>query len=82
METIAPRCAREQKVNMKEICPGSPGWMRRSDAAKYLGIAPRTLSVWQASRLIPFTKVSHKVVLFRAADLDKALGRLTTKAIE
>ncbi|MFH0880248.1 MAG: helix-turn-helix domain-containing protein [Lentisphaerota bacterium] len=58
-----------------------PSWMRRAAAAKHLGISGRTLSDWQNRRLIPFVKVSRKVVLFRASDLDAALGRLTTNAV-
>lgn len=57
------------------------GYLRRNAAAAYLGISPRTLSVWQSRRLVPFIKVSHKVCLFRIADLDEALSRLTTKAV-
>jgi hypothetical protein len=57
------------------------GWMRREQAAAYCGVSPRTLSDWQARRLIPFAKVSHRVCLFRAADLDKALGKLIVEAV-
>jgi hypothetical protein len=57
------------------------GWMRRSEAAAYCGISPRTLGDWQARRLIPFAKVSHRVCLFRAVDLDRALGKLIVEAV-
>ena len=58
-----------------------PGWMRRDEAARYCKISPRCLSLWQSRRLVPFVKVSHRVCLFKAADLDKALSRLTVKAV-
>lgn len=57
------------------------GYLRREDAARYLGIAPRTLSTWQKRRLIPYIKVSHRVCLFKREDLDKALDRFMTKAV-
>ena len=57
------------------------GYMRRDAAAEYLGIAPRTLSDWQARRVIAFVKAGRKCVLFRRADLDKAMERLTIRAV-
>lgn len=57
-----------------------PGFLRREDAARYLGISKRTLAQWQASRLVPFIKVSHRVCLFKLVDLEKALDKLTVRA--
>jgi len=57
------------------------GYLRRRQAAAYLGISQRCLSDWQKRRLVPYTKVSHRVCLFRRDDLDKALGKLKIEAI-
>ena len=57
------------------------GYMRREEAAKYLGISLRTLTDWQQNRIIPFRPVSHRVTLFRLADLDEAMKRFLVKAI-
>ena len=59
-----------------------PGWLRPEQAAKYASISRRCLANWMTRRLIPYTKVSHRVVLFRKADIDTALSRLTTKAVQ
>jgi hypothetical protein len=57
-----------------------PGYLRREDAAKYCGVSVRTLSAWQVSHLVSFIRVSHRVVLFKISELEKALDRLTVKA--
>lgn len=57
-----------------------PGWMRGAEAARYAAISRRTLSEWMRRRMIPFLKVSHRVTLFRRADLDRALLRFTVKS--
>lgn len=57
------------------------GYLRRDDAARYLGVSPRTLSEWQARRLIPYVKAGRKCVMFKRADLDKAMSKLTVKAV-
>jgi len=68
-----------ERRNMKN--EAEIGWMRRASAAKYLGISQRTLTDWMQRRIIPFSKVSKKVVLFSRESLDAALGRLQTKAV-
>jgi len=57
------------------------GWTRSAGAAKYCGVSGRTIREWQTRGLISFAKVSHRVCLFKIADLDKALDRLVTKAV-
>ena len=57
------------------------GWTRGAGAAKHCGVSGRTIRDWQRRGLIPFAKVSHKICLYRIADLDRALERMTTKAI-
>jgi len=41
----------------------------------------RTLTDWQQKRVIPFVDVSHRVTLFKRADLDQSLSRYIVKAI-
>lgn len=57
------------------------GYIRRKEAAKYLGISLRTLTDWQQKRIIPFVNISHRVTLFRIADLDHAMSRFTINAV-
>ena len=66
---------------MKANRSASEGYLRREEAAKYLNISPRTLSIWQKKRIIPYAKISHKITLFKKADLDKAIERLTLNAV-
>lgn len=56
-------------------------FLRRGDAAAYLGVSPRTISDWQKKRVIPFVKMSRKCVLFRRSDLIRAVERFTVKAV-
>ena len=69
------------KKATKEVTQGKPGYIRRDEAARYLGVSLRTLGEWQQRKLIPYIKISHRVCLFRKADLDRALEKFTTKAI-
>jgi DNA-binding transcriptional MerR regulator len=55
--------------------------MRRGDAAKHCGVSIRTLADWQAARIVPYIRISHRVVLFKISELEKALDRFTIKAI-
>lgn len=57
-----------------------PGYLRREDAARFLGVSLRTLATWQEERRIPFAKLSHRVCLFKIADLERAIDRLTVRA--
>lgn len=58
-----------------------PGYVRKADAAKYLGISVRTLSKWMSGRIIAFSKVSRRACLFRQADLDAAMDRFRLAAV-
>ncbi len=57
------------------------GYMRREQAAEFLGVAPRTLSEWQRRRIIPHVKMGKKCVLFKREDLVKAMDRYTVRAV-
>jgi excisionase family DNA binding protein len=48
-------------------------YIRRKAAAAYLGISQRTLGNWMRRSVVPFTRMSRRVVLFRPDDLDKAI---------
>ena len=61
--------------------PVTPGYLRREDAAKYLGISLRTLSDWQRRRIVPYSKISHRVCLFKKESLDRAVERLVVLAV-
>ena len=91
-ETIKQTGKPQKKLRSKikaPIKPGSDsdsrvkagGYMRRKEAAKYLGISLRTLTDWQQRRVIPFVDVSDRVTLFKLDDLDKALNRFVVKAV-
>lgn len=56
-------------------------WLRPDEACKYLKISRRTLSDWQAKRLVKFSKPARKVCLFRKQDLDQAIGRFAFEAV-
>gem|GEM_PF-3346487 len=58
-----------------------PGYVRRAAAAKYLGISLRTLAEWTSMHLIAYSKMSHRVCLFRLKDLDAAVERLRLNAV-
>lgn len=59
----------------------SAGYMRKEEAAHYLGVSVRTLSDWMKKRIVPYIKLSHRVCLFRRSDLDVALNQFRTAAI-
>ncbi len=59
----------------------NPAFIRRDEAAKYCGVSRRTISEWQARRVIPFIRMGRKCVLFKRADLDKALGKFEVRAV-
>ena len=58
-----------------------PGYLRKADAARYLGISIRTLTLWMRQRVVAYMKMSHKVCLFRQFDLDAAMDRFRLKAV-
>ena len=68
------------KKKIESSAPESPYLRGQARAAKYAGVSTRCISEWQARGLIPFLKPSRKVVLFRRADIDAALGRYEVKA--
>lgn len=61
--------------------PDHHGYLRRREAARYLGISIYTLRDLQRRRMIPFIKLGSRLVLFRKQDLDKALDRYRVASI-
>lgn len=57
-------------------------YLRPDGVCRCYPISRRTLSDWQARRIIPFIKVSSKCVLFRKSDIDRALSRFEVKAVQ
>lgn len=78
MLTAATNAIKEARITEMPI---KQGYVRKVEAAKYLGISIRTLSKWMSMHLIAYSKMSHKVCLFRLKDLDAAVERLRLKAI-
>jgi len=58
-----------------------PGYVRREEAAKYLGVSVRCLANWQKRRLIPFSKMGSRTCLFKLADLDSVVARFRQDSI-
>ncbi len=58
-----------------------PGYLRRSEAARYLSVSIRTLADLQARRIVPFTKLGARTVLFKLSDLDATCARWRVDAI-
>ena len=59
----------------------APAYLRKSDAAAYLSISPRTLTDWQRRGIVPHHKPCRKVCLFAVADLENAMSRFRIEAI-
>jgi len=55
-------------------------YLRRREAASYLGITERWLSTLQAQHLIPYYKPARNTVLFRKRDLDTFVERFRVNA--
>lgn len=66
---------------MQAIDSVDPGYFRHDQAARYLNIAPRTLTKWTQSRRVPVIDMGHRCKLYRRLDLDIALNRFRRAAI-
>ena len=62
--------------------PPATDYLRgQKEAAAYARVSTRTISDWQARRIIPFIKPARKLVLFRKSDIDQALSKFEVAAI-
>jgi excisionase family DNA binding protein len=55
-------------------------YMRPAEATKLLPVSRRTLSNWQARRVIPFYRVG-RTVMFKRTDIESALERFRVAAV-
>jgi excisionase family DNA binding protein len=55
--------------------PNDDHYIRLPEAAAYCGIAQRTLRAWVRRRIIPSYRPTNRLLLFKKAEIDKALGR-------
>ena len=58
----------------------TPQYLRRKQAAVYLGVSERTLATWMKTHTIPFSRVSRGVVLFKVSELEEAIRRYRVRA--
>ena len=61
--------------------PVRPGYLRREGAARYLGISIRSLADLQAKRIIAFSKLGARTVLFKISDLDAVVASFRQDSI-
>lgn len=74
----SPRRAMAKKVgpdDSRRCATISNGYMRKADAAQYLGVSVRQLPEMMKRNVVPFAKVSHRICLFKSEDLDRAISR-------
>lgn len=57
------------------------GYMRKKDAAKYMGVSERQLTVFMRRGTIPYAKLSHRVCLFKPLEIDRAILRMRAGSI-
>ena len=68
----------KKQINFDQI---RPGYLRRSGAAKYLGISIRSLADLQAKRIVSFSKLGARTCLFKISDLDATVASFRQDAI-
>ena len=56
-------------------------YMRPPAAAKYCCVSLRQFQEWMRRGLVPYRKISHKVVLILREELDEALERFKVNSI-
>ena len=55
-------------------------YLRANEACRYCRISRRTLSRWQKTGRVAFSRVGQRMLLFKRADLDKMVASLTVQA--
>src|ERR1017187_1425152 len=73
IEAIVRSALKEQGAPSPQAAPA--GYIRKSEAASYLGIKSRTLNGWMKDHHVPYIKVG-RTPMFNKADLDAALKAL------
>ncbi len=73
MQTDTRQGKKQQKKIRKRIT--DPGYLREADLAQYASVCVRQVRYWMASGVIPFLRVSKRLVLFKKSDVDAALEK-------
>ena len=66
--------------NEKKAGTDGPLYLRGAAVAKILGVNRKTVYRWMRSHILPFTKI-HGTILFRRADLETVLERLSVPSV-
>lgn len=70
-------------MNSRATAPSpapEPRYIRRSDLPKVYGISLRIISSWQRNGLLPYSKPSRKITLFKVADVEGILKRFEVRS--
>jgi excisionase family DNA binding protein len=57
------------------------GYMRKNAVADYLGVSLRQVTVLMRRRVLPYSKIGGRLVLFRRADVDAAIDKFRITAV-
>lgn len=60
---------------------GSDYLRGQAEFANHYHVARRTVSDWQARKIVPFLKLGRKCILFRKSDVDAALSKFEVSTI-
>jgi excisionase family DNA binding protein len=63
-----------RKLPMMAKTDVKPEYFRPAGAARYIGVAPRTIRAWQADGKLPFSRISARCVLIAKTDLDAMIA--------
>jgi predicted site-specific integrase-resolvase len=55
--------------------PSNDKFVKKSAAAAFLGITPRTLETWRNKGLIPYIRIANRVVRYSLTDIAAALRK-------
>ena len=56
-------------------------YMRAPESARYIRVGDRTFARWKAQGKIPFVRGGRKLCIFKKADLDKLMEKMTVGAV-
>jgi excisionase family DNA binding protein len=76
----SPASAGGTEGNLATLPSLPRAYLHKDELATVLGVSKRTITNWMKSRAIPFIKVG-RTILFRPADVDRALQRFTFRAV-
>jgi len=61
--------------------PVHRGYLRAEGVLQMLPVSKRTLMRWQKQGRLPFIRAGRRVTLYRVADIEKMLAKMTVNAI-